>query len=147
MRSRFKKSILPLLNERGGEKIAGINNNFYSNSSFSIHPTDALAANEKWRALSRKDIEDLFPRKLLSNNPNDLFIPPATLMSDEIDLTDPKHTVCSVLTYLKQESGQPQSVVVHALIVNSGVVQDALEYMNNPRGTLKNNIHYYVTNV
>lgn len=45
-----------------------------------------------------------------------------------------KETVTGVINYLKAITNQPLSVVVHALIVNSGVVRDSLDYIQDPVG-------------
>merc|ERR1712232_231625 len=58
-----------------------------------------------------------------------VFIPPSLLRLD----MDPKYTIATIINYLHVVTQQPQSVVIHALIVTSGVVQDALEYLQNPR--------------
>merc|ERR1711879_633305 len=84
--------------------------------------------NELWRILSPTEIEMIFGKE-------GYFIPPGALMSSSTaNYSDPKYTVSAVINYLKTATGQPQSVVVHALIVNSGSVQDALDYIKNPRG-------------
>ena len=48
--------------------------------------------------------------------------------------SDPKETVTAIINYLAAATNLSKSIVVHALIVNSGVVRDALEYLRNPQG-------------
>ena len=124
MRSRFSKVIQPKLEQYAQEKQRASGTSYLDDS-------DDVPL---WSTLNEQEIKEVLndPNAKSNENQTDrlVFIPPSLLRLD----MDPKYTIATIINYLHVVTQQPQSVVIHALIVTSGVVQDALEYLQNPRG-------------
>ena len=146
MRSRFLKVIQPRLEKFAEEKLAHEKTQPRSfPPSAATEDIESEAENypalPNWCLLTNQEIEYIFSR---SNTHTVTTTEPDALEADGVvaygplvgveALGDAQQTVLSVINYLRMATQQPQSVVVHALIVNSGVVRDAFEYIRNPRG-------------
>ena len=51
-----------------------------------------------------------------------------------LQMEHPKETVDAVINTLIALTKLPKSIVIHGLIVNSGVVSDTIQYLQNPEG-------------
>ena len=139
MRTRFLRVILPKLNTLAHEKRE------QESQAEGGHANSLSGGLWTWDNLTEEEIASLFPHAkdteallAAAEDPPDPLLEPRTSHSPFVvteTMNSPQDIVHSVLNFLITASGQSQSVVIHALIVNSGRVGEALHYLQDPRRT------------
>ena len=79
--------------------------------------------------IPNEDMDDVLSQEIKkprSNIQNNILL---------LQMEHSKETVDAVINSLINVTKLPKSIVVHGLIVNSGVVSDTIQYLQNPEGT------------